>query len=548
VVVRRTPVAGLALALLLALALVSTAAASPLLTLRHDGRTVARDDRLLPPDVGFAAPGPRGVAAARSPRAAPAPAPPAVPLPAPAPVPVPAPAPAAKPTVESELARMLATAEIDQPTYDRCLTIYTNALATRKRLTGARKVSLRAVLHNLEAIAGSGQFIASRLPALFQTVARNRQWWSTGPLLRNGQRVSFQGSRLVWQYYTGEGLQIQWLGTFGKANGLWQGKFDDGLRELLDEALGLAAQRAGGIAWEYLFRFDGGRPPWVSGLAQGTAIQAFSRAAVRLGDPRFFQAARAGLGIFREAPPSGVRVATPVGAHYLIYSFAPDLRVLNAFTQALNGLDDFAVLANDVEGRALFAAGEAQLRTELPAYDTGAWSRYSLRREADLSYHRLARDFLSNLCTRLTEASQRAPVAGAAQTGGTPPAPVPVAPPAPVADPAPYCGAAQRWTSYLSRPPKLHLVSTRVRGGRPAAVRLEVDKPSVVSLALRRAGRTVAVLSARVGSGRRSLRWRFPPRTGGVFTVRLTAKDLAGNFGAADGKLRVLKALGRAKR
>lgn len=544
-VVCRTPVAVLALALLLALALVSTASASPLLTLRDDGGTFARDDRLLPPDVGFAAPGPGTVAAARTPPAFSSRA-------------APAPDSAPRPTVVGELARMLAAAEIDQPTHDRYLTIYTNALATRKKLTGARKVSLAAVVRNLEEIAATGQFIASRLPALFQTVARNRQWWSSGPLLRYGRRVSFQGSRIVWQYYTGEGLQIQWLGTFGKANGLWQGGFDDGLRALLDEALGLAAQRAGGIAWEYLFRFDGGRPPWVSGLAQGTAIQAFSRAAVRLGEPRFFQAARSGLGVFREAPPSGVRVATPVGAHYLIYSFAPDLRVLNAFTQALNGLNDFSVLANDAEGRALFSAGEAQLRTELPAYDTGAWSRYSLRREADLSYHTLARDFLSNLCTRLTEAAQRAPVATASQTGGivppppptggTPPVPVPVpaAPVAPIADPAPYCGAAQRWTSYLKQPPKLQLVSTRVRGGKPASVVLEVDKPSVVSLALRRAGRTVAVLSARLGSGRRSLRWRFPPRPGGVYAVRLTAKDLAGNFGAADGKLRVLKA--RAKK
>ncbi|MGI8729541.1 MAG: hypothetical protein ACR2LK_06050 [Solirubrobacteraceae bacterium] len=115
----------------------------------------------------------------------------------------------------------------------------------------------------------------SRLPALFKTVARNRQWWSDGPLLSSGRRVSFRGSPLVWQYYTGEGLQIQWLGTFGKANALWKPrKHDSALRELLGAALALAAQRAGGIAFEYLFNFDGGRPPWVSGLAQGTAVQA----------------------------------------------------------------------------------------------------------------------------------------------------------------------------------------------------------------------------------------------------------------------------------
>jgi len=459
---------------------------------------------------------------------------------------------APKPTVASELARMLTADEIDQPAHDRYLGIYVDARTLRTKLTGARRSALGAVLRNTDQIAGSGQLIASRLPAVFETVARNRQWWSSGPLLRNGRRVSFAGSRIVWQYYSGEGLQIQWLGTFGKANGLWSGKYDDGLRSLLDETLALASQRAGGIAFEYLLHFDGGSPPWVSGLAQGTALQAFSRAAVRLNEPRFFQSARSLLGIFREAPPSGVRVATPVGAHYLIYSFAPGLRVLNAFTQSLNGLNDFALLANDAEGRAMFAAGEAQLRTELAAYDTGAWSRYSLKREADLSYHTLARDFLRNLCTRLTDATKApvpvpvpaavAPSGGAVPppppTGGTPP----LTPVAPIADPVPYCGAAQRWPAYLNTAPKLALVSTRVRGGRPAALRLTIDKPAFVTVSLRRTGRTVAVLSARLGSGQRSLRWRHPPRPGGIYTVRLSAKDLAGNLGAAVGKLRVLKA------
>jgi hypothetical protein len=523
VIVRRTSVAGLALALLLALA--STASASPLLTLRDDGRAFARSDRFLPADLGMPAP----AAARAAPRAAQAVRAAAADEP--------------RRTVRGELDRMLAAGELDQPTHDRYATIYADALATRGRLQGARRVSLAAVLRNTEAIAAAGEFIASRLPALFQTVARNRQWWSQGPLLRPGQRVSFQGSRLVWQYYTGEGLQIQWLGTFGKANALWQGGvYDSALRELLDEALALAVQRAGGIAWEYLFGFDGGRPPWVSGLAQGTALQAYSRAAVRLGQPPYFQAARAALGIFREAPPSGVRVATPAGAHYLIYSFAPGLRVLNAFTQALNGLSDFALLANDAEGQTLFAAGEAQLRTELAAYDTGGWSRYSLQRDANLHYHTLARDFLRNLCTRLTAAQARAQTVSAAQTGGTPPVP---APPAPITDPTPYCDTAQRFTRYLSQPPHLRLVTERARAGKPISVRLALDKPAFVTLSLRRGGRTVTVLRDQLGSGQRSLRWAYPPRPGGRFVVRLAATDLAGNRGAASGKLRVLSVRGK---
>ncbi|MEA2220321.1 MAG: hypothetical protein QOJ35_2947, partial [Solirubrobacteraceae bacterium] len=462
---------------MLSLVFASSASASPLLTLRHDGSAFAREDPYLPAatELPRAAP-PTVRRAAAQPRARAA--------------------RAARRSVAGELARMLAAGAIDQATHDARLATYVDARRLVHRLRGTRRAALGAVVRNLEQIAARGDLDATRLAALFETLARNRQWWARGPLLGYGQRVSFQGSPLVWQYYPGEGLQIQWLGTFGKANALWaSGTHDDALRALLEAAVPLAAQRAGGIGFEYLFDFDGGRPPWVSGLAQGTAIQALSRAAVRLGEPRWFQAARAALGIFREAPPSGVRIATPHGAHYLIYSFAPHMRVLNAFTQALNGLHDFALIANDAEGRALFAAGEAQLRAELPAYDTGAWSRYSLHRQADLGYHKLARDFLENLCTRLREDVARtqagttatAPTGGAlpaaapaqpAAAGGALPAGTPAQPAAALADPAPYCDAARRFTSYLRQPPVVALLSKRVRAGRPATLRLSLSKPS----------------------------------------------------------------------
>lgn len=509
---RRTRTWGLAPALLIALLLAPAAAASPVLTLRSDGSTFVREDRFLPP-APSEAPAPRSTASSRVLHARSA--------------------AAAKRTVRGELARMLAAGAIDQATHDDRRAIYADAIRLRGKLSGARRAALGAVIRNLEGVAASGGLSASRLPALFETVRRNREWWANGPLLRNGARVSFQGSKLVWQYYAGEGLQIQWLGTFGKVNGLWQGGYVASLREIVDEALALAAQRAGGIAWEYLFDFDGGRPPWVSGLAQGTAVQAIARAGVLLNEPAYLAAAKSALGIFREAPPSGVRVATPAGAHFLIYSFAPGLRVLNAFTQAVNGLHDYAELTADPEGAALFTAGEAQLRTELPAYDTGGWSRYSLRRDADVHYHVVARDFLRNLCARLT--ADAAPVP--APTGGAVPAPSPVA-----ADPSPYCAAEQRWTAYLTKPPDLALISKRVRGGRPALVKVAVDKPSYVTVRLRRGGRTVATLGGYLSSGVRALRWRRPPRRPGDYRVVIGAKDLTGRRASADGELRVLRA------
>jgi hypothetical protein len=420
-------------------------------------------------------------------------------------------------TVRGELARMLRADAIDRATHDAHRRTYAAAQRTRGRLSGTRRVQLAAVLRNLEDVAAGGELTVSRLPSLFETVARNRAWWSEGPLIAGGRRVRFARSQLIWQFYPGQGLQIQWLGTFGRANGLFAiGTKDDELRALLDEALPLAAQRAGGTAFEYLFRFGPGRPPWASALAQGTAMQALSRAAVRLQEPRYFAAARSLLGIFRTPPPAGVRAGSTRRSHYLIYSYDRRLRVLNGFVQALNGLYDFGKFANDDEGRALFAAGERQLRVELGRYDTGAWTRYSRTRDADLGYHTLVRDFLRNLCGRLGE------------EGAT-------------VDPAPYCSAADRFTSYLREAPELRLVSRRVRRGDAATVRFEVSKPSFVRLRLVREGRTVATLAGRVGGGRRSLRWARPgPR--GDYRVHLSATDLAGNAGRTTGALEVLRA------
>ena len=410
-------------------------------------------------------------------------------------------------TVPSELDALLAAGAIDQPHHDVWAESYDNAKATLRKLHGTRRRQLDAVIANTRAIAKAGLLTPTRAPLVFLTLQRNRAWWSEGPLLRYGQREMFAGSQLVWQYYPGQGLQVQWLGTFGRANGLFQqGGRDDELRALLDEALGLATARAGGIAWESLFHFDGGAPPWVSGLSAGTALQAYSRAAARLNEPRYFVAARAALGIFRVAPPEGVRIDTPAGAHYLQYSYAPSLHIINGFVQALNGLFDFAALANDPEGRALFAAGEAQARVELPTFDTGAWSLYQPGRESDLGYHVLLRDFVRELCKR-------------------------------VPDPALYCTEADRFTAYLRQPPVLALRSTFALARKPSKLVFTLSKVSTVTLTVLRKGKPVLARTARFGYGRHA--FAFRPRRRGGLAVRLRAVDLAGNVGAIAGQIAV---------
>jgi hypothetical protein len=231
---------------------------------------------------------------------------------------------AARRSVPPALDALLRAGAIDLPTRDIWLAGFTGAKRTAARLRGTRSAQLAAVIDNVRELAADGLLSGSRAPLAFLTLARNRAWWANAPLLGYGQRVGFDGSELVWQYYPGQGIEVQWLGTFGKANGLVKQRTrPDRLRALLDEALALAAARAGGIAWEGLFGFGGGRPPWASALTQGTAVQALTRAAAQLAEPRYLEGARAALGLFETRPPQGVRVATPAGAHYLQYSFAP---------------------------------------------------------------------------------------------------------------------------------------------------------------------------------------------------------------------------------
>jgi len=345
---------------------------------------------------------------------------------------------AAAPTVTGELDRMLAAGAIALEEHDARLQSFRDGIAAERSLSGVRRRELGGVIANLRGMAARGSLTVSRLQPLWATLEANRRWWTEGPLLGCAQRVGFEGSELVWQYYPGQGIQLQMLANFGKANALaGDERYRDRLGLLLRELAPLASKRGDGIAWEYQFRFGGGKPPWASGMAQATALQAFARGSQILGDPALMDVARAGVPLFREPPPVGVRLPTPRGTHYLIYSFNKRLHVLNAFVQTLVGLYDYATLAGDSVAMTLFRTGDRQARREVRRADTGRWSLYAPGRPSDLNYHKVLRDFLSSLCKRT----------------GT----------------AVYCSTATRFTGYLLHPPPLVKRPTIGCTPRPAA-------------------------------------------------------------------------------
>jgi hypothetical protein len=477
------------------------------------------------------------------------------------------------PTVSAVLQSLLRRGEIGEAIERQYLSAYVAAKRSLGRLGGTRRAELGAVIANVQAMAAAGTLSSSRAPVVFLTLERNRQWWTREPLLSSGERVSLRSSKLVWQYYPGQGLEIQWLGTFGKANGYYLSGHENGnLRTLLSEALPLASKRAGGIAWEYMFRFDGGQPPWTSGLSQGTALQVLSRAYSRFGDPAYLSAAQQSLAVFQAAPPLGVRVRTPAGALYAEYTYAPGDKILNGFIQALVGLYDYASITKDPLGLRLFEEGDAEARAEVPHYDTGAWSLYDQYGESNLNYHELLTEFLQHLCDRTRKGppftpgapttttttttttgttttpppSTGAPGGGTSPTGGASAstAETPRAAASQTSSGIPgddvYCTTAKRFTGDLSTPPAVALLTKKLRGGRRAGVQLSLSKISKVSLIVRRAGRVVWRNSATVERGKPRLLWVTPAK-GGSFDVTLTASDLAGNFATAAGTIVVTR-------
>jgi D-glucuronyl C5-epimerase C-terminus/Bacterial Ig-like domain len=466
------------------------------------------------------------------------------------------------PSVTAALQSLKQSGQITPAVYQQDNAAYSAAQATLKKLKGTRHSELAGVVANVQAIAAAGGFIPSRLPALFLTLERNRQYWTSGALLSYSQRVSFPGSLLVWESYPGQGIEIQWLATFGEANGYYlSGNNNANLRKVLGEILPLATQRAGGIAWEYMFQFDGGLPPWTSGLSQGTALQVLSRAWSRFKEPVYLTAAQQALGIFQTPPPVGIRVSTAVGAHYLEYTYAPKERILNGFIQSLVGLYDYAAITKDPLGLKLFEAGDAEARVEVPHYDTGAWSLYDQREESDLNYHDLLLEFLQHLCQRTQQGppfmpSTATPIPTPGHTPG--PAPTPSTPPAEtgasggttatataakasanaiVADQI-YCTTAEHFTTYLHTSPVVELLSHTLPGGTRAGVQFSLSKVSRVSISVTQNGHTVWTNSAQVTHGKPKILWVTPAK-GGVYTVTVHAVDLAGNSANTSGTITV---------
>ncbi len=412
-------------------------------------------------------------------------------------------------TVKGALRRAWLSRAISRRRYDALRRTWWLARRDVARLGGMRRAELAAVVAMAERLARGGMLSASRLEPVFLTIRRNREFWTTRPLPAPRSRLSFRGDPVVFEYYAGRGLAIQPLASFGRANALAASCLrarsryrcrPAALRRLLDRMVALASERGGFLAWEHFFAFGSGAPPWISAMTQATGAQALARGRRALGArrARYERAARRALGAFDAPPPLGVAVRAGRGMRYAMYSFAPDLRILNGELQTLIGLRDVARISGSGRARRLFERGEPAARRSVRGFDTGAWSLYSAAgRESTLGYHRLVAGFLGGLCRR---------------TGAST-----------------YCAAARRFERYVREPPRVHVRTLRkARVRKPATIRFTLSKISDVLLQVRdRRGRVELSRGLRaLPHGRHSVAW--VPRRAGRHRLRIVAIGPAG--------------------
>ncbi len=293
---------------------------------------------------------------------------------------------------------------------------------------------------------------------------------------------------VVYRYFGGYCFRFHPLANFGVLNARVAAGDIAGTQELADALIERGVyQKGGGIAWEYDFSFGGGRAPWLSGMAQSVAAQAFAAAAALVTDrsTAYMKEATAAERVI----PSKLMTSVASGPWIKLYGFS-SLIVFNAQLQSTLSLQSFAAASGDPVAAALAKRMENAAYAMLPRFDTGYWSYYSLPDEpSPITYHQ----FVVSLLKKLAATDPR------------------------FADPA------KRFASYEKEPPAFQLENAGVGEVRfwlskPATVRLESNAGPTKSIALNGGWHTVT----------------WAPKQPGIYPVHVIATDWLGNKTAFD--------------
>jgi hypothetical protein len=371
------------------------------------------------------------------------------------------------------------------------LSVLSYAAEVRTRIPRGRALVLRNVLAQ---VARPKSPIAPRALELYTTLQENATYFDAHPLPPDGTDITGSDGA-VYRYFENQGIEFHPLANAAALNALVAKHDTEGAAVLADALAARAVEEPdGALVWEYHFNFGTQRAPWLSGLAQAVLAQAFAREGKLDLARRAFQAI-----------PGSLDRALPAGPWIRLYSKSSEV-VLNAQLQSAISIADYGELAADpaapaYANRLLGAAAEM-----LPAFDTGHWSRYSLRSESDLHYQ----DYVIALLKQIGK-----------RTG----------------DPT-WQEAADRFSLYETQPPLL-TGPTVTRTTYPVP-RDGVRDDLVVRFFLSKISKVALVVDGKAVDGYRwhggwhTFRWPPVHLGAGTHTVRLVAADLNGNPGATE--------------
>jgi hypothetical protein len=350
-----------------------------------------------------------------------------------------------------------------------------------RALPRGRREHVLVALGQVAALAG--RLTQPRAVAVFGQLRANDDYFAKhGPPRQHTDITGPDG--IVYRYFTGLCFEFHPLANFSALNAHASGKDAGATQQLADALVARGVSRGGsGVVWEYYFRFESGRPPWVSGMSQAVAAQAFARAAALVPDEA--SALRREAKAAYEAIPGRLTTKLAAGPWIRLYSFRT-VAILNAQLQSVISLESYAQATGDSAAAALASQLKQAAVAMLPRFDTGYWSYYSLAgAPAPLSYHQFVVQLLRKLAPE---------------------------------DPS-FGAEADRFAAYVKEPPAFKLGNAPVGG-----LRFWLSKPASVTI-------TTAAGSATrlgLGAGWHTLHWRQPKKAG-AYGIKVSAVGPAGN-------------------
>jgi hypothetical protein len=289
-----------------------------------------------------------------------------------------------------DVRKALVATHLSGPDRARCLGAPAALRMEAKRLGGQREREMLAVLASSAEIARRIGYDTPRALNVCRELTFNRSFLAGNELPRDYGHVFSDG--IIYERYPGQGMRIMPLATFEKADALARGGRTEEFLQAVDAAIGIAAERSGRYELEYLMPFSGLRPPMRSAMSAGTAIMAVVRAYDATGDVKYLDA---GWHFAQEVLALGDSDGNEIWFRH--YHEAPWLRVLNSDLRTTYGLGFLVEATGDAELTAVYQRSLATILKRLPEYDTGAWSRYSQTRDANLNYHDVQTQLLKYL-------------------------------------------------------------------------------------------------------------------------------------------------------